>query len=274
MNNWRRAGWLLCLMAFTASAGASEVLRDLPYGDAHAQRLDVYRPERAHDAPIIVMVHGGAWMFGDKANAAVVHPKAAHWESTGYVFVSVDNRLWPDADPLEQAKDVATALAYVQHHAREWGGDPSRVVLIGHSAGAHLVALLDASPRLAEQQGARRWLGTVSLDAGAIDVPALMGAPHANFYDRVFGHDPGYWRSASPFDQLSRDAPPLLLVCSSRRMASCPHNHAFAERAKTLGVQATVIEVPLSHGDINATLGAPGDYTGRVDAFLHGLGLP
>lgn len=274
MNGVRGLGLLLCLLAFTAPADASEVLRDLPYGEAHAQRLDVYRPERAHDAPIIVMVHGGAWMFGDKANAAVVQPKAAHWESAGYVFVSVDNRLWPDADPLEQAKDVAAALAYVQRHAREWGGDPTRVVLMGHSAGAHLVALLDASPQLAEQQGARRWLGTVSLDAGAIDVPALMGAPHADFYDRVFGRDPGYWRSASPLDQLSRDAPPLLLVCSSRRVTSCPHNRAFAARAKTLGVQARVLEVSLRHGDINATLGAPGDYTGSVDAFLHGLGLP
>jgi len=274
MNRLGWMGLLACLLAGATQASPSEVLRDLPYGQAHAQRLDVYRPEGAHDVPIIVMVHGGAWMFGDKANVAVVQPKAAHWTRTGYVFVSIDNRLWPEAGPLDQAKDVAAAVAYVQRHAREWGGDPTRVVLMGHSAGAHLVALLDASPDLAKAQGARPWLGTVSLDAGAIDVPALMGAPHASFYDRVFGHDPGYWRSVSPFDRLSRDAPPVLLVCSSRRVASCPHNQAFAQRAKALGVQASVLEMPLSHGDINAALGAAGDYTARVDAFLHGLGLP
>jgi acetyl esterase/lipase len=273
-RGWR---WLLplgWLLAGVFPASASEVLRDLAYGPAHAQRLDVYRPDQARGAPIIVMVHGGAWMFGDKASAGVVQPKADHWASAGHVFVSVDNRLWPDAGPLEQAKDVASALAFVQQHAAEWGGDPSRIVLMGHSAGAHLVALLDASPGLAEARGARRWLGTVSLDAGAIDVAGLMGSPHARFYDRVFGDDPGYWRSVSPLDQLSRQAPPLLLVCSSRRAASCPRNHAFAQRAKELGVQARVLEMPLSHGDINATLGAPGDYTASVDAFLRGLGLP
>jgi len=274
MSSLRWTGLLACLLTGAVQAGAPGVLRDLPYGDAHAQRMDVYQPDHPHDAPIIVMVHGGAWMFGDKANGAVVQPKAAHWASAGYVFVSVDNRLWPEAGPLDQAKDVASALAYVQRHAREWGGDPTRVVLMGHSAGAHLVALLDASPDLAKAQGARRWLGTVSLDAGAIDVPALMGAPHAKFYDRVFGRDAGYWRSVSPLDQLSRGAPPLLLVCSSRREASCPHNQAFAQHAKALGVQASVLEMPLSHGDINATLGAPGDYTASVDAFLRGLGLP
>ncbi|WP_130617648.1 alpha/beta hydrolase [Dyella amyloliquefaciens] len=274
MAGWRwllTLGWLLVPVP---PASAGEVLRDLAYGHAPAQRLDVYRPDQAHGAPVIVMVHGGAWIFGDKAATGVVQPKASHWESAGYVFVSVNNRLWPDTGPLDQAKDVASALAYVQRHASEWGGDPSRVVLMGHSAGAHLVALLDASPALAEAQGARRWLGTVSLDAGAIDVPALMGAPHARFYDRVFGNDPAYWRSASPFDQLTRNAPPMLLVCSSRRAASCPHNHAFAQRAKELGVRASVLEMPLSHGDINATLGAPGDYTASVDAFLRGLGLP
>lgn len=274
MLGWRWFLALAWLLAPMLPASASEVLRDLAYGQAPAQRLDVYRSEKTRGAPIIVMVHGGAWMFGDKASGGVVQPKASHWESAGYVFVSVNNRLWPAAGPLDQAKDVAAALAYVQRHATEWGGDPSRVVLMGHSAGAHLVALLDASPGLAEAQGARRWLGTVSLDAGAIDLPALMEAPHARFYDRVFGSDTAYWRSASPLDQLTREAPPMLLVCSSRRVASCPHNHAFAQRARELGVRASVLEMPLSHGDINATLGMPGDYTASVDAFLRGLGLP
>lgn len=250
------------------------MLRDLPYGPATAQRLDVYRPDDAHGAPIIMMVHGGAWMFGDKRSGGVVHPKVEHWERAGYVVVSVDYRMVPEADPLQQAKDVATALAYVQKHAGEWGGDPARVVLMGHSAGAHLVALLSASPSLAEAEGAQRWLGTVSLDAGAIDLPRLMATPHAGFYDRVFGRDAAYWKRVSPLDQLERHALPVLLVCSSRRAMSCPANHAYAERAQSLGVTASVLEMPLTHGEINSTLGAPGDYTAHVDAFLHSLGLP
>lgn len=269
--------WLSSLglmLAGLLPAHASDVLHNLSYGPDAVQRLDVYRPYAAHGAPIIVMVHGGAWMFGDKGNPSVVEPKAGHWESAGYVFVSVDYRLWPKAGPLEQAQDVAAALAYVQHHAADWGGDASRVVLMGHSAGAHLVALLAAAPSMAAAQGASRWLGTVSLDSGAIDVPGIMAGPHARFYDRVFGSDPAFWRQVSPLDQLGRDATPILLVCSSLRIESCPHNQAFAQRAKALGVKASVLPVALKHGDINSTLGAQGSYTTAVDAFLRGLGLP
>ncbi len=268
--------WLsmMLMLSGMAATHASEVVRNIAYGDAPAQRLDVYQPPSGHDAPIIVMVHGGAWIFGDKSSRGVVEPKASHWKQAGYVFVSVDYRMVPQADPVQQAEDVATALAYVQQHAREWGGDPSRVVLMGHSAGAHLVALLSAEPSMAKAHGAQRWLGTVSLDSGAIDVPGLMALPHPRFYDKVFGSDPAFWRKASPMDQLGRDAPPMLLVCSSERMESCPHNRAFAAKAQSLGVRVTVLPEALSHGDINTTLGAPGDYTAAVDAFLRTLGLP
>jgi arylformamidase len=127
---------------------------------------------------------------------------------------------------------------------------------------------------MATARGATRWLGTVSLDSGAIDVPGIMNSPHAGFYDRVFGNDPARWREASPIDRLGRDALPILLVCSSRRLESCPHNRAYAAKAQGLGVRASVLPEPLSHGDINATLGQPGGYTDAVDAFLRSLDLP
>jgi len=274
MIRWRTLLALLLAWGGVHTATAMDVRRDLAYGPATAQHLDVYLPASPLRAPIIVMVHGGAWMIGDKSSRGVVEPKASHWTQAGYVFVSVDYRLWPQAGPLEQAGDVADALAYVQTHAKEWGADPSRIVLMGHSAGAHLVALLSSAPSLATGRGASRWLGTVSLDAGAIDVPGIMGAPHAGFYDRVFGKDPASWREASPIDRLGRDALPILLVCSSHRKESCPHNEAYAAKARGLGVRASMLPEPLTHGEINATLGAPGDYTGAVDTFLRGLGLP
>jgi acetyl esterase/lipase len=271
---WRGLFALLLALGCASDAWAGQVQRDVAYGASLQQRMDVYLPPAPQGAPVIVMVHGGAWMIGDKASRGVVEPKASHWMQAGYVFISVDYRLWPHADPLEQAGDIAAALAYVQKHAKAWGADPSRVVLMGHSAGAHLVALLSAAPSLATARGATRWLGTVSLDSGAIDVPGIMGLPHAGFYDRVFGTDPAQWRAASPIDRLGRDALPILLVCSSKRRESCPHNDAYAAKAKELGVPARVLPEPLTHGDINATLGEPGAYTDAVDAFLHGLGLP
>ncbi|QNK00134.1 alpha/beta hydrolase [Dyella telluris] len=274
MAIWRGVFAMVLALGCLTTARAADVRRDLAYGNSPGQRLDVYLPASPHASPIILMVHGGAWMFGDKASRGVVEPKATHWTQAGYVFVSVDYRLWPKAGPLQQAGDVADALAYVQKHAGEWGADSSRVVLMGHSAGAHLVALLSSSPPLATAHGATRWLGTVSLDSGAIDVAGIMGGPHAGFYDRVFGEDPARWSEASPIDRLGRDALPILLVCSSQRKESCPHNQAYAAKARQLGVQVSVLPEPLTHGDINATLGEPGGYTAAVDAFLHTLGLP
>lgn len=256
------------------AAHAMDVQRDVPYGTDAKQRMDVYLPSAAHAAPVIVMVHGGAWMFGDKASPGVVEPKAVHWTQAGYVFVSIDYRMLPQAAPFAQAEDVADALVYVQKHAAAWGADPARVVLMGHSAGAHLVALLSSSPAIATARGAQRWLGTVSLDSGAIDVPGIMTSPHARLFDRAFGNDPAQWRQVSPLDRLGSDALPILLVCSSKRLESCPHNQAYASKAQGLGVRASVLPEPLTHAQINATLGEAGGYTGAVDAFLRGLGLP
>lgn len=243
-------------------------LSDLPYGNDPAQRLDVYLPAHA-SGRIIVMVHGGAWRIGDKAMGHVVDNKLAHWSARGDVFVSIDYRMLPQAGVAEQAKDVAAAVAYVQHHASEWGGDPANLVLMGHSAGAHLVALLSANPSLAP--GVQPWRATVSLDSAALDVPRVMQRRHLPLYDDAFGRDPANWRALSPLQQLTARAPPLLLVCSSERHESCPAARAFADAAQRLHVRAEVLPQARTHERINADLGLPGTYTDAVDAFLEGL---
>jgi acetyl esterase/lipase len=97
-------------------AHTRSVLRDLAYGGDLHQRLDVYRPKLASEAPapVLFMVHGGAWHLGDKATPEVVANKVAHWVSRGFVLVSVNYRMLPEADPLQQADDVARALAFAQ----------------------------------------------------------------------------------------------------------------------------------------------------------------
>jgi len=248
-------------------------IADLPYGPDPRQRMDVYLPANARTAPVLVMVHGGAWMFGDKAAASVVGPKIEHWvREQGFVLVSVGYRFVPQVDVAQQAQDVARALAAVQSQAPSWGGDPSRVVLMGHSAGAHLVALLAASAPLARQQGARPWLGTVALDSAALDTAALMERPHLRFYDRVFGADPAFWRRVSPTEQLAPGTAPLLLVCSTqRRDGSCAQARAFADRVTARGGHAELLPQDLSHGAIDAELGLPGGYTSAVDGFIRSL---
>ena len=181
----------------------------------------------------------------------------------------------PAADPLTQARDIAAAVASVQKHAPQWGADPKRTILMGHSAGAHLVALLGASPTLLAQAGAMRPLGVVALDSGALDVPALMRKPRVpQLYRDAFGADPAYWRSVSPQQQLGREALPMLLVCSStRRFPTSPCDEAgkLARRASELSVPMQVLPEALEHGEINARLGLPSAYTRTVSAWIDHL---
>lgn len=252
----------------------TKVLRDVAFGADPEQGMDVFIPEGADKAPIILMVHGGAWFLGDKATSGVAGEKAAHWLPRGYIFISANYRLSPKADPIGQAEDVAAAIAAVQQKAAEWGGDPSRIIAMGHSAGAHLVALVAADPAFLEGRGAKPIPGAVLLDSAALDLPAIMERPHYRFYDRIFGDDPAFWREASPLHRLKGAPPPMLAVCSSERDNACPNSESFAAGVVKLGGRAEVLPVALSHRDINHELGVDTPYTDKVDAFLASLGLP
>jgi len=247
------------------------VVRDVSYGADRKQRFDVYAPKGVRNAPVILMVHGGAWRIGDKRSRGVVENKVARWSRAGIIVISVNYRMLPGTDPVEQARDVARALAAAQGRMSEWGGDPDRVVLMGHSAGAHLVALLDADPALATRLGARGWLGAVILDSAALDIVHTMERPHAALYDAAFGTDRAYWREASPYHHLAAGTKPVLIVCSSRRSDSCPAARRFAAKATSLGVRAEVQPVAKSHAAIDAQLGLAGEYTEGVEAFLASL---
>jgi acetyl esterase/lipase len=263
------------LLAFTSARAETQNvtrLSDIAYGEAPAQKMDVYLPAHAEHAPVIFMVHGGGWRRGDKAASQVVDNKVARWVVQGFIFISVNYRMLPEADPLMQADDVARALAAAQSRAATWGGDPDKFILMGHSAGAHLVALLSAAPARAQAQGARPWLGTVVLDSAAVDVAQIMQRRHMPLYDDAFGKDAAFWKSASPIQQLSAEAKPILLVCSTkRRDKPCDQADAFAAKAAALGVRAEVSGQALSHGEINHNLGLPGSYTDTVERFMQSL---
>lgn len=256
----------------TLPAG-TRIERDIAYGPHPKQRYDVYLPAHAKPgAPILVMVHGGGWRNGDKGNPGVAGDKAAHWLEKGFVFVNVDYRLLPDADPLQQAADVAAAVSAAQKRAAQWRADPERMVLMGHSAGAHLVALLGASPALLREAGAMRPLGVVSLDSAAMNVPELMRKPRLpQLYHDAFGTDTAFWTATSPFHQLASQSRPMLIVCSSQRADSCPQGRALAQKAKGLGVAMQVLPEDLRHGEINHELGQPSAYTRAVSDWIDRL---
>jgi acetyl esterase/lipase len=252
----------------------SRVERDLAYGPAPAQRIDVYIPEVKAGAPILLMVHGGGWMFGDKGNSGSVANKVRRWLPRGYIVASANYRMARPPDPLEQTEDVGRALAFVQMYASSWGGDPKRVVLMGHSSGAHLVAMLTAAPGVVARSGAGPWLGTIALDSAALDLVGLMNARHPRLHDRVFGADPRRWAELSPLHRLASRPVPMLLVCSTRRNDSCAAARRFAEKAVALGGRASTLPVDLTHGEINSELGRSAGYTAAVEEFLRSLGLP
>ncbi|MBS0349432.1 MAG: alpha/beta hydrolase [Proteobacteria bacterium] len=251
-------------------AGARK-LADVAYGADPAQTMDVYIPADAHGAPVILMVHGGAWAIGDKAMERVVDAKVARWVTRGIVFISINYRMLPQAAVDVQLRDVARALAMAQQKAAAWGGDPQRFVLMGHSAGAHLAALLAVSPTARFTPSPLPVLGTVALDSAAMDVEAIMNQRHLRLYDRPFGTDPAYWRALSPYHALTPGAAPLLAVCSTRREDSCDQARRLAARADGLGMQVQVLGEDLSHGDINSQLGLDNAYTGAVERFMAGL---
>jgi len=246
-----------------------KALRDIPYGSDTRQRMDVYLPAQStSNAPVIFMVHGGGWRTGGKGETAVVENKVPYFTGRGYIFVTINYRMLPDADPYVQAQDVALALAAAQAKAAGWGGDPRRFVLMGHSAGAHLVALLSAQPSLA---AGSHWLGTVALDSGALDVPEIMEHRHMRLYDEAFGSDPAFWRKVSPAHALQPGAQPMLLVCSSQRDSACRQAHDFAQRLRAGGSRAEVLEQAKSHREINLQLGADQAYTSAVQTFIDSL---
>ncbi len=263
---------LACSFALPAPAMArARVLRDLAYGPAPRQTLDIYLPAAPQNAPVLIMVHGGGWAIGDKSHKAVWREKQRHWGKKGWIFASVNYRMVPEANPLEQARDVARAIAYVQGNISGYNGDPTRIVVMGHSAGAHLVSLLAADPGLAAREGAGRWRATVSLDTAAYDVENIMNSSPSRLYRNAFGADPILWRATSPMARLEPGAPDFLLVCSTRRANACPAARAFAMALTQVGTGALILPVDLSHGQVNSSLGRAGRYTTAVDRFLQPL---
>lgn len=252
--------------------------KDIAYGAKPRERLDVFLQTRySTPAPIIVMVHGGGWCVGDKTLKSVTKNKVDHYVPKGFVFVSVNYPMVADGAAVPaQAESVARALAYVQQHAHDWGGDEQRIITMGHSAGAHLVSLVDADARLRARMNVKRVLGVVSLDSGATNaVTQIRGRTAPKIRERyleAFGRDEAQWAAESPYHLIDASASPWLGVCSSlRKDNSCGQANELADKARALGVRAQVLPQDRKHGAINADLGLPGPYTDAVDEFIASL---
>jgi arylformamidase len=245
----------------------TQINQNVAYGSDARQKLDIYSSQGAKNAPIIFMVHGGGWRNGDKTHSNVTENKVKYFVPKGYIFISINNRLLPDATPLQQAEDVAKALQFVQTNAASFGGDSSKIILMGHSAGAHLVSLLTSKSYL----GVKTWRGTVSLDSAAYDVNLLMSNRHMKLFDDAFGADPQTWTNSSPLHTLQKPSIPILLVCSSKRKVSCEQSTAYSNKFSQLGGQASVYSVAMTHAEINKNLGEDATYTANIERFIQSV---
>ena len=184
-----------------------KITRDLPYAriegaEPNLLSLDIYAPENAKNCPAMVWAHGGAWARGDKGQVANL---PAAFLREGFDLVSVNYRLAPQVKFDAQAQDVAAAIAWVHRHAKEYGGDPSRVFAMGHSAGAHLVALVGTDENYLKAQGLSlaALRGVVPLDTEVYDLKAFaarFGGKLPDLYATPFTQD---WGSSDhqPFAQ-------------------------------------------------------------------------
>lgn len=255
-----------------AGVGEATVNVDIPYGLDPAQKYDVYLPANPSNAPVIVMVHGGAWTGGDKQDDHVAEAKAGYFVARGYVFVSLNYRLLPQSDPLIQAADIARGIANIQTNAGKWGGDKDKIVLMGAGAGGHLAALLSSNPSLASDQGAAVWAGAVVLETAALNVPNLMSSSHNNVYDTAFGSNLEFWEDSSPTHLVHASAVPILVVCSTQSQEhTCSRANDFKQAADTLGANVTVSPQNVDPWQVNSKVGVSPSYTTSIETYIQSI---
>lgn len=250
--------------------------QEIEYGPDRLQRLD-YWPGAKRTSPLVVFVHGGGWKRGDK-RMMTGSAKLAHWQAQGYAVASVNYRLVPEATVEQQAADVATALAWLSDNADALGFDGGRIALVGHSAGAHLAALVGTDPQWLRAVGLGQsdLAGVVLLDGAAYDVPAQMGENAllmGDTYQQAFGTDPSRQRALSPQHHAAAPNAPAFLILHVQRADAAAQSTALGEALRSAGTPAEVEQFAgrglRGHAEINRRLGEP-DYpaTPVVDAFL------
>ena len=204
------AGLIACspLTAINAlsSGSASHVTRGLAYGPLPRQKLDLYAPKiRTGPVPVVVFFYGGNWTSGQRADYAFVgHALAAR----GYLAVIADYRLYPDVHYPEILQDAARAVAWAAMEAGRHGGDPTRLFVMGHSAGAYNAAMLALDASLLARHGMRPqdlrgWIGL----AGPYDF-----LPIENPMARPVFFYPDTPVSSQPIHHVTAAAPPALLI--------------------------------------------------------------
>lgn len=239
--------------ALGGGSGTSRPGSAIAFG-THGQTLDVWRPAGAVTAkrPVVIFWYGGGWVKGDRAAYAFA---ARAFARAGFVVVVPDYRKVPGVRFPAFLQDGAEAVKWTRDHVAAFGGDPGRIALAGHSAGAYTVAMLALD---------RRWLDAEGVDPGIVKAGVGLSGPY-DFYpftskraiDAMQGvADPAM---TQPLHFARADAPPLLLVTSSRDTVVRPKNAInLASRLQALGAPVELRDYPgLTHEEVAMALSVP-----------------
>ncbi|MEZ5356638.1 MAG: alpha/beta hydrolase [Bryobacteraceae bacterium] len=247
--------------------------REIAYAEPRNERqlLDVYSPATGAQLPVVVWVHGGGWMRGSKDGEV---GKAAAFNKKGFVFVAINYRFVPHVTMEDIVRDVAASVGWVHANIARHGGDPGRIFLMGHSAGAQLAALLCTDSRYVEARGVPRGSirGCVPVDGDTYDVPlqvatatarrkSLHQPPPKMGHPEKFGNL-AQQRQLSAVNHVApnRGIPPFLLLHVADHTDTTAQAYRLWAALDQAGIPARLFGAEATdHVKLDADIGKPGD---------------
>ena len=197
---------LALLVTAPVLADEPKVQKGIPYAEPKNERqmLDVYAPTQGKNLPVVLWIHGGGWRAGDKAS---VQKKPQAFVDKGFVFVATNHRFFPNVTVKEMTGDIAKAIRCIHDHAKDYGGDPKSIFVMGHSSGAHLAALVCTDNRYLKVEGLPLSIikGCVPVDVSVYDIPKRLndgGAVATATFTKTFGEKEESQRDYSPAWQI------------------------------------------------------------------------
>ncbi|QDT99661.1 Carboxylesterase NlhH [Gimesia aquarii] len=291
--------WMICVLSiiyltlFNAMTFSEQqpvpqkfkTIRNIPYDTTiklgkHFKSLDLYIPASGKNHPIVIWVHGGGWKIGDKRG---VNNKPQFFTEHGFILASINYRLYPQATYDQQAQDVAEAIHWVREHAKKYGGNPDQIFLMGHSAGAHLVALVSTNPAYLKRESLslKSIKGTILLDGAGYDISERIrtaGPTAKRLYTTIFGTDEKTWKTASPITYIheKQSIPPFLIVHVAERAESRRQSESLEKQLRSKGISSKVVSAQgKTHLTINREIGLSDDVpTQKILEFLKNVRKP
>lgn len=242
--------FLVFLIGCTSTSSAEvKVTQNIKYGSDEAQIIDVYQPDgfqHGNKYPVVIWVHGGGWQNGSMHDS-MYRDIMTTWAKQGIVVVGIDYRLSPKYMHPVHVQDVAAGINWVYCNIDSFGGDINRISLMGHSAGAHLVALVATNPKYLGEFGlspGKILTNVFAIDSAAYDLSDPVQAGR-KLISNAFGTDPSVLEDASPTLNVKMGwaYPSFIIAVTKIRDDAMAQSQSLQKKLRNEGVSAEVIVV-------------------------------